>query len=54
MLLHAISVLLSAFPLLQLQPPIGRYLLPCSGGTAPVGTTCPLFFRALFLGAVVW
>ncbi|MGE5345392.1 MAG: spermidine synthase [Acidithiobacillales bacterium] len=51
MLLYAVTVFLSAFLLFQLQPLIGRYLLPWFGGTPGVWTTCLLFFQTvLFVG----
>jgi hypothetical protein len=51
MLLYAVTVFLSAFLLFQLQPLIGRYLLPWFGGTPGVWTTCLLFFQTvLFAG----
>jgi SAM-dependent methyltransferase len=51
MLLYAVTVLVSAFLLFQVQPVIARIILPWFGGTAAVWTTCLLFFQcALLLG----
>jgi hypothetical protein len=51
MALYAATIFLSAFLLFQVQPLIGRYLLPWFGGTPSVWTTCLLFFQAvLFAG----
>ena len=50
MLLHALTIFLSAFLLFQVQPLIGKYLLPWFGGGPGVWTTCLLFFQALLLG----
>ena len=41
------AVFLSAFLLFQIQPLIGKHILPWYGGTAAVWTTCLLFFQAL-------
>ena len=48
--LHAATVLLSALLLFEVQPLIGRALLPWFGGTSSVWTTCMLFFQVLLLG----
>jgi hypothetical protein len=47
---YAISVLLSAFLLFQVQPMIGKYVLPWFGGTPAVWSTVLLFFQALLTG----
>jgi hypothetical protein len=44
---YALSVLLSAFLLFQVQPMIGKYILPWFGGTPTVWSTVLLFFQAL-------
>jgi hypothetical protein len=44
---YAISVLLSAFLLFQIQPMIGKHILPWFGGTPAVWSTVLLFFQAL-------
>ncbi|HYW41426.1 MAG TPA: fused MFS/spermidine synthase [Bryobacteraceae bacterium] len=51
MLLYALTILISAFLLFQVQPVIAKIILPWFGGTASVWTTCLLFFQmALLLG----
>jgi hypothetical protein len=50
-LLCALSALLSAFLLFQLQPMVAKIILPVFGGGSSVWTTCLLFFQTgLFLG----
>jgi hypothetical protein len=47
----ASAVFLSAFLLFQVQPLLGKCILPWFGGTPAVWTTCMLFFQTvLFLG----
>jgi hypothetical protein len=47
----ALTVLLSAFLLFQVQPLISKFILPWFGGSPAVWTTCMLFFQVvLFLG----
>src|SRR5271169_2823135 len=51
MFLYAITILVSAFLLFQVQPVIAKIILPWFGGSAAVWTTCMLFFQmALLLG----
>ncbi len=51
MLLYALTILVSAFLLFQVEPVIARIILPWFGGSAAVWTTCLLFFQvALLLG----
>lgn len=46
-----ITTFLSAFLLFQVQPILGRYILPWFGGTPGVWTTCMVFFQvSLVLG----
>ncbi|HNY39566.1 MAG TPA: fused MFS/spermidine synthase [Bryobacteraceae bacterium] len=49
MLFHALTIFLSAFLLFQVQPMIGKMILPWFGGTAAVWATCLLFFQAALL-----
>ncbi len=50
-LLYACTIFLSAFLLFQVQPMIGKMILPWFGGSAAVWSTCMLFFQVvLFLG----
>ncbi|MDI7276146.1 MAG: ferrichrome ABC transporter permease, partial [Anaerolineae bacterium] len=44
---YALSVLLSAFLLFQVQPMIGKYVLPWFGGTPTVWSAVLLFFQAV-------
>lgn len=48
-LLYAITILLGSFLLFQVQPLIGRYILPWFGGSPAVWTTCMLFFQVALL-----
>lgn len=51
MLLYALTILVSAFLLFQVQPVIAKIILPWFGGSAAVWTTCLLFFQMeLLLG----
>lgn len=47
--LYAATIFLSAFLLFQIQPLVGRIVLPRFGGVASVWTTCMLFFQGLLL-----
>src|SRR5580692_8094280 len=48
---YAFTIFLSAFLLFQVQPLIGKFILPWFGGTPAVWTTCLLFFQTvLFAG----
>ena len=49
MLRYALTILLSAFLLFQVQPLIARYILPWFGGSPTVWTTCLLFFQVVLL-----
>lgn len=51
---YAFSVLLSAFLLFQIQPMIGKYILPWFGGTPTVWSTVLLFFQALLTGGYAY
>jgi len=49
--LYALAIFLNAFLLFQVQPLIGKMILPWFGGAASVWTVCLLFFQvALLLG----
>lgn len=52
--LYAITIFLGAFLLFQVQPIMGRYVLPWFGGGAGVWTTCMLFFQALLVGGYAY
>jgi hypothetical protein len=47
--LSAVTIFLSAFLLFQVQPLVGKLVLPWFGGSAGVWTTCLLFFQNLLL-----
>ncbi len=49
MWLYALTILVSAFLLFQVQPVIARIILPWFGGSAAVWTTCLLFFQLVLL-----
>src|SRR3954465_3392313 len=49
MLLYALTILVSAFLLFQVQPVIAKIILPWFGGSAAVWTTCLLFFQMILL-----
>jgi spermidine synthase len=48
-LLYASTIFLSAFLLFQIQPMVGKMILPWFGGSAAVWSTCMLFFQLLLL-----
>lgn len=50
MLSFALAIFLGAFLIFQVQPFIGKYILPWFGGTPSVWSTCMLFFQTLLLG----
>jgi spermidine synthase len=49
-----LTVFLSAFLLFQIQPLIGKYILPWFGGTPSVWSTAMLFFQALLVGGYAY
>lgn len=49
-LTFSLTILLSAFLLFQIQPIIGKYILPWFGGTSFVWITSLLFFQIILLG----
>ena len=54
MTLFALSIFLSAFLLFQIQPMIGKFILPWFGGTPAVWSTVMLFFQALLTGGYAY
>lgn len=48
-LLNAVTIFLSALLLFQVEPLIGKIILPWFGGVAAVWTVCLLFFQAVLL-----
>lgn len=54
MFIFAASIFLSAFLLFQIQPMIGKFILPWFGGTPAVWTTVMLFFQVLLTGGYAY
>lgn len=54
MLAYACAIFVGAFLLFQVQPLIGKYILPWFGGGPGVWTTCLLFFQVLLLGGYAY
>ena len=54
MFIFAVSVFLSAFLLFQVQPMIGKFILPWFGGTPAVWSTAMLFFQVLLTGGYAY
>src|SRR5580658_5639868 len=53
-LLFSLAIFLSAFLLFQIQPLIGKFILPWFGGTPGVWTTCMLVFQVLLFGGYAY
>ncbi|MCQ3938785.1 MAG: ferrichrome ABC transporter permease [Chloroflexi bacterium] len=53
-ILFAVNISLSAFLLFQIQPMIGKFILPWFGGTPAVWSTAMLFFQALLTGGYAY
>ncbi|HUW19243.1 MAG TPA: fused MFS/spermidine synthase [Sedimentisphaerales bacterium] len=53
-IIYALTVFLGAFLLFQVQPLIGKYILPWFGGGPEVWSTLMLFFQALLLGGYAY
>ena len=49
MLLYALTTVVSAFLLFQVEPIIAKIILPWFGGNAAVWTVCLLFFQVVLL-----
>ena len=54
MFVYAVTILLAAFLLFQVQPLIGKMILPWFGGASAVWSTCMLFFQAALLGGYLY
>ena len=54
MLPFALTIFTGAFLLFQVQPLIGKFILPWFGGSPGVWTTCMLFFQVLLLGGYAY
>src|SRR5580658_6125411 len=52
--LFAVTIFLSAFLLFEVQPIVGKIILPWFGGSAAVWTACLLFFQLLLLAGYVY
>ncbi len=53
-LAYAVTIFLGALLLFQVQPLIGKYVLPWFGGSPEVWTTCMLFFQTMLLGGYLY
>lgn len=53
-LLFASTIFVSAFLLFQVQPIMGKYILPWYGGSPGVWTTCMLVFQVLLFGGYAY
>ena len=53
-LLYAATIFMSAFLLFEVQPMIGKIILPWFGGSASVWNTCLLFFQASLLAGYLY
>ena len=51
---YALTIFIGAFLLFQVQPLIGKYILPWFGGGPGVWTTCMLFFQMLLLAGYAY
>jgi hypothetical protein len=51
---YALTIFTGAFLLFQVQPLIGKFILPWFGGGPGVWTTCMLFFQVLLLGGYAY
>ena len=54
LLLFASTIFVSAFLLFQVQPIMGKYILPWYGGSPGVWTTCMLVFQVLLFGGYAY
>ncbi len=54
MALFSVSIFLSAFLLFQIQPMIGKFILPWFGGTPAVWSTAMLFFQIILTGGYAY
>lgn len=53
-LLFAVAIFVSAFLLFQVQPIMGKFILPWFGGSPGVWTTCMLVFQVLLFGGYAY
>ncbi|MGD1029872.1 MAG: fused MFS/spermidine synthase [Opitutaceae bacterium] len=52
--LYALTIFIGAFLLFQVQPLMGKYILPWFGGSPGVWTTCLLFFQTALLAGYAY
>jgi hypothetical protein len=52
--MFAVTILVSAFLLFQVQPLISKFILPWFGGSPAVWTTCMLFFQLTLFGGYAY
>jgi SAM-dependent methyltransferase len=52
--IYALTILVSAFLLFQVEPVIGKIILPWFGGSAAVWTACLLFFQVALLAGYLY
>ncbi|MEN9762730.1 MAG: hypothetical protein RI906_2556 [Pseudomonadota bacterium] len=53
-LLFALTIFVSAFLLFQVQPMVGKFILPWFGGSPAVWTTAMLFFQSILFAGYVY
>jgi hypothetical protein len=54
MFLYALTIFLGAFLLFQIQPLIGKFILPWFGGAPAVWSTCLVFFQLVLLAGYLY
>ncbi len=54
MLIYALTILVGAFLLFQVEPVIGKIILPWYGGSAAVWTACLVFFQVALLAGYLY
>jgi SAM-dependent methyltransferase len=54
MFIFALTILVSAFLLFQVEPVMGKIILPWYGGSAAVWTACLLFFQVMLLAGYLY
>ena len=54
MTLYALTIFVSAFLLFQIQPLIGKFILPWFGSSPAVWTVAMLFFQVALLGGYAY
>src|SRR2546428_6227248 len=54
MLRYSLTIFLGSFLLFQVQPLIGKFILPWFGGGPGVWTTCMLFFQVCLLAGYAY